>query len=36
MSTEQEQELALKTLKQAIQALKDYGLMTEGEGEGND
>ncbi len=33
VSTEQEQELALKTLKEAIQALKDYGLMTEGEEE---
>lgn len=31
MSTEQEQELALKTLKEAIQALKDLGLMTEGD-----
>ena len=31
VSTEQEQELALTTLKEAIQALKDYGLMAEGE-----
>ena len=31
MSPEETQELALKTLKEAIQALKDYGLMTEGE-----
>jgi len=33
MSTEQEQELALKTLKEAIQALKDCGLMIEEEEE---
>jgi len=33
MTTEEQQELALKTLKEAIQALKDYGLMTEGEEE---
>lgn len=31
MSTEQEQALALKTLHEAIQALKDCGLMTESE-----
>lgn len=30
MSTQEEQALALKTLQEAIQALKDYGLMTEG------
>jgi len=29
--TEQSTELTLKTLKEAIQALKDYGLMTEGD-----
>lgn len=33
MSTEQEQDLALKTLREAIQALKDFGLMVEDEGE---
>ena len=29
MSTQEEQALALKTLHEAIQALKDLGLMTE-------
>lgn len=29
MSTEQETDLAIATLKQALQALKDCGLMTE-------
>ena len=31
MSTQEEQALALKTLHEAIQALKDLGLMTEEE-----
>ena len=31
MSTQEEQALALKTLHEAIQALKDCGLMTEGD-----
>ena len=33
MSTEQSTELAIETLKQAIQALIDCGLMAEGEEE---
>jgi hypothetical protein len=33
MTTEEQQALALKTLHEAIQALKDCGLMTEGEEE---
>lgn len=37
MSTEQSTDLAIQTLKEAIQALKDLGLITEEEeGEGND
>ena len=31
MTTEEQQTLALKTLHEAIQALKDLGLMTEGD-----
>ena len=31
MTTEETQALALKTLHEAIQALKDCGLMTEGD-----
>jgi len=33
MSTEQNTDLAIQTLKEAIQALKDLGLMTEGDEE---
>ena len=33
MTTEEQQDLTLKTLKEAIQALKDFGLMTEEEEE---
>jgi hypothetical protein len=33
MTTEEQQALALKTLHEAIQALKDCGLMTEGDEE---